>query len=110
ENGQEVIVPLLAAKITVFPDARLQLLYFQQRDVYSDDPFTDEIEPAEPFALGLLVKNVGAGAAKNLTIISAQPQIVENEKGLLIDFQIIGTKVGASNAVASLTATLGTVA
>ena len=37
---QEVIVPLLSAPLTVYPEARLNLVYFQQRDVYGDDPFT----------------------------------------------------------------------
>ena len=86
------------------PDARLELKYFQQRDVYSDDPFTLEVEPAEPFALGLIVKNNGAGAARNFRITSAQPKIVENEKGLLIDFKIIGTQVGTQALAPTLTA------
>jgi len=109
ENGQEVVVPLLSSTITVMPDARLELKYFQQRDVYSDDPFTPETEPAEPFALGLLVKNSGAGPAKNFRITSAQPKIIENEKGLLIDFKIIGTQVGTQALAPTLTANLGTI-
>ena len=78
DNGEEVIVPLLAAPITVYPQARLKLTYFQQRDVYGDDPFTPEVEPSEPFALGLIVKNVGAGLARDFQITSGQPKIVEN--------------------------------
>ncbi len=109
EGGQEVVVPLLSSTITVMPDARLELKYFQQRDVYSEDPFTVETEPAEPFALGLLVKNNGAGAAKNFRITSAQPKIVENGKGLLVDFQIIGTQVGTQALAPTLTANLGTI-
>jgi hypothetical protein len=109
DNGQEVTVPLLSATITVYPEARLQLRYFQSRDVYSDDPFTDEIEPAEPFALGLIAKNIGAGPARNFRITSAQPKIIENEKGLLIDFKIIGSQVGTNAAEPSLTAILGNI-
>ncbi len=109
EAGQEVVVPLLSSSVTVYPEARLALKYFQQRDVYSDDPFTPELEPAEPFALGVLVKNNGAGAAKNFHIISAQPKIIENEKGLLIDFKIIGTKVGGQDIAPTLTANFGTI-
>src|ERR1700675_3987846 len=90
---QQVVLPLLSAPITVYPEARLNLAYFQQRDVYSDDPFTPEVEPSEPFALGLIVKNVGAGAAHNFQITSGQPRIVDNEKGLLIDFSLIGTRI-----------------
>jgi len=109
DNGQEVTVPLLSSTITVYPEARLQLRYFQSRNVFSDDPFTDEIEPAEPFALGLIAKNVGAGAARNFRITSAQPKIIENEKGLLIDFKIVGSQVGTNAAEPSLTANLGTI-
>jgi len=109
ENGVEVVAPLLSSTITVFPEARMQLTYFQQRDVFSDDPFTDIVEPAEPFSLGLIAKNIGAGAAKNFRITSAQPEIIENQKGLLIDFKIIGTKVGAQELSPSLTANLGNI-
>lgn len=110
EAGQEIVVPLLASPIVVLPEARMVLQYFQQRDVFSDDPFTDEVEPAEPFVLGLLAKNQGAGWARNFRITSAQPRIVENEKGLLIDFKIIGTRVGSNAVAPSLTADLGFIA
>ena len=107
DNGEPVVVPLLSAPITVYPEAKLDLVYFQQRDVYGDDPFTPQIEPSEPFYLGLIVKNSGAGNANNFRITSGQPQIVDNEKGLLIDFRIIGTQVGDQQVTPSLTATLG---
>ncbi len=107
DNGQQVALPMLASPVTVYPDARLVLKYFQQRDVYSDDPFTLPVEPAEPFALGLIVTNTGGGIAKNFSITSAQPKIIENRKGLLIDFKIIGTQVGAESRDPSLTVNLG---
>ncbi|MGC3958042.1 MAG: CARDB domain-containing protein [Verrucomicrobiota bacterium] len=109
DDGQEVVVPLLSAPITVYPEAKLDLVYFQQRDVYGDDPFTLPIEPSEPYTLGLIAKNIGAGDAKNFEITSAQPQIIENEKGLLIDFRIIGTRVGSNAISPSLTAKLGSI-
>ncbi|PWU11941.1 MAG: hypothetical protein C5B50_22285 [Verrucomicrobia bacterium] len=107
QNGSLVQVPLLPQQITVFPDPVLHLLYFQQRDVYGDDPFTPEIEPSEPFDLGLMVKNSGYGKAFNFTIASGQPKIVDNEKGLLINFTLIGTEVGSNGITPSLTANLG---
>lgn len=55
--------------------------YYQQEISYSDDPFTDFIEPAIPFVLGTLVRNVGAGEATDVSLVSGQPEIVENEKG-----------------------------
>jgi hypothetical protein len=109
EEGQEVTVPLLPATILVMPDARLTLKYFQQRDVIGDDPFTDPVEPSEPFSLGLLALNNGKGTARNFRITSAQPKIVENEKGLLIDFVITGTQVGNNPVAPSLTANLGNI-
>ncbi len=109
DGGQEVVVPLVSAPITVYPEARLELLYFQTRDVFADDPFTDEVEPSEPFALGLLARNIGAGDARNFRITSAQPKIIENEKGLLIDFKIIGSQVGTNPAAPSLTVDLGNI-
>jgi len=109
DHGTQVEVPLFPDTITVYPDAYLEFKYFHQRDVFADDPFTDVIEPSEPFSLGLTVTNVGHGAARNLRITSAQPEIIENEKGLLIDFKIIGTRVGNEEVSPSLTADLGNI-
>lgn len=55
--------------------------YYQQEISYSDDPFTDFIEPAVPFVLGTLVRNAGAGEATDVSLVSGQPEIIENEKG-----------------------------
>jgi len=55
---------------------------------------TDERESSVPFTLGVAVKNDGYGTAFNLRITSAQPEIIENEKGLLVNFKIIGANVG----------------
>ena len=46
--------------------------------------------------------NVGGGTANNLSITTAQPQIVQNAKGLLDTFQIIGTQVGNQQVTPSL--------
>ncbi len=110
ENGTQVTMPLFPASITVIPDPRLELDYFLQRVVYSDDPFTaDIIEPAEPYPLGLILKNTGKGTAYNVNITSSQPEIIENEKGLLIDFKIIGTQVNTEQVSPSLTVNLGNI-
>src|SRR6185503_1592742 len=109
EDGREVVIPLLRAPITVLPEARLQLEYFQQRDVYSDDPFTPELEPAEPFALALRINNVGAGMARNFRIASAQPKIIENEKGLVIDFRLIGARIDEQPVPATFNLNFGNI-
>ncbi|MCX6904956.1 MAG: hypothetical protein NTW03_16050, partial [Verrucomicrobia bacterium] len=107
QDGHEVVIPLYSAPITVQPDPLLNVKYFHDRDVYSDDPFTPEIEPSIPFNLAVMVDNQGKGTAHNVRIISGQPQIVENEKGLLIDFKIIGSQVNGQAQTPSLTVDFG---
>jgi hypothetical protein len=111
ENGTTVTVPLLSTPITVYPQAELHLDYFHQRDVFADDPFTDDIvETSVPYSLAVLIKNEGKGEAKNLKITSGQPKIIDNEKGLLIDFQIIGSQVNGTGVSPSLTVNFGNIA
>ncbi|MFT4830294.1 MAG: hypothetical protein ACI95R_003010, partial [Halioglobus sp.] len=111
DQGTEVAIPLRSEEINVRPQAELELDYFLQRNVYSDDPFTEGVvETSVPFALGLLLQNVGAGDAMDLSITSAQPKIIENEKGLLIDFEIIGSSVNGEAVQPTLTADFGDVA
>ena len=109
-DGDEFAIPLYPAPITVLPEARLTVRYFHQRDVFSNDPHTPEIEPAIPYSLGMLIQNHGAGTARDLRITSGQPQIVENEKGLLIDFRLIASEVGGESITPSLTVNLGDIA
>lgn len=109
-DGTVLTVPLAPIPITVHPQPELHLEYYHQRDVRSDDPWTEDIEPSQPYELAVLVRNTGAGVARNLRIISAQPKIVENEKGLLIDFNIIGHEVDGQPLSPSLTAAFGDVA
>jgi Ca2+-binding RTX toxin-like protein len=110
ENGQVINVPLLSTGITVLPQAELYLDYFQSRNVYGDDPFTDATEVAVPFDLAVLVRNQGYGDAKNLRITSSQPKIIENEKGLLIDFNIIGSQLNGEDVTPSLAVNFGDIA
>ena len=110
QNGVQIDAAMTPAKIRVYPEAKLNLDYFWQRDVIGDDPFTPQVEASEPFYLGLQVTNVGKGAADDLTITSAQPKIVENEKGLLVDFSIIGSQIGSKAGSNSLTVDLGSIA
>ena len=100
-SGGAVTVPVFPATITVDPQAELQLNYFLQKDV---------VDPSEPATLGLLVTNVGGGTANNLSITTAQPQIVQNAKGLLDTFQIVGTQVGIQPETPSLTVDFGDIA
>ncbi|MFM7102296.1 MAG: hypothetical protein ACKO3N_14105, partial [Verrucomicrobiota bacterium] len=72
-----------------------------------DDPFTEAVEPSVPYSLAVLVRNRGSGVARDLRIASSEPRIVENEKGLLIDFDLIATEVAGRSLVPSLTAEFG---
>lgn len=107
QGGSTITMPLFPAPILVKPDPLLVLDYYWEKDVYGDDPFTPEIEPSIPFALGLRVSNNGNGVADDFRIIGSQPQIVENEKGLLVNFKIIGTQVNADTLTPIIGADLG---
>jgi hypothetical protein len=72
-DGVEVVSILWPDTITVKPDPILTVKYFLEKDVYSDDPFTPEIEPPIPFNLGTMIRNEGYGIAKDMKISSGQP-------------------------------------
>jgi hypothetical protein len=88
--------------IYVKPMPLLNLDYFLTKDVFGDDPLTTPIEPIEPYTLGVRIKNTGAATAKSVKIDSAQPRIVDNRQGLLINFQIIGSYLNDLAATPSL--------
>jgi hypothetical protein len=90
-GGEDTVLDVSPAVITVKPLPLLTLDYFFTQDVWADDPLTPAIEPVEPFTLGVRVKNTGYAAAKNLKIDSAQPKIIENNQGLLINFILTGS-------------------
>ena len=106
-DNENITIRLLPAPITVTPDPSLLVHYFWERNVIGDDPFTDEIENSVPFTLGVAVKNAGYGTASSLQITSGQPEIIENEKGLLINFNIIGAFIGNEMISPSLTVMFG---
>ena len=91
--GEDQTLDVSPDVITVKPLPLLTLDYFLQQNVWGDDPLTAEIEAIEPFTLGVRVKNNGFATAKNLKIDSAQPKIVENNQGLLINFTLTGSYV-----------------
>ena len=109
-DGENITIVLLPTKITVIPDPSLLVHYFWEKNVIGDDPFTDEVEPSVPFTLGVAIRNAGYGTANSLQITSGQPEIIENSKGLLINFMIIGANVGSESMSPSLTAAFGDLA
>ena len=106
-DNENLTIPLLPTLITVTPDPSLLVHYFWERTVVGDDPFTEEVEPSVPFTLGVIVKNAGYGVASSLTLSSGQPEIIENERGLLINYMIIGANIGNGSITPSLSLTLG---
>eukprot|EP00040_Diaphanoeca_grandis_P037627 m.246792 g.246792 ORF g.246792 m.246792 type:complete len:2910 (-) comp33851_c0_seq5:174-8903(-) len=92
-DGELETVALLPDYISVAPDAQLSIKYFWQEQVYADDPFTPDVEPSFPFSIAMMVHNFGNGVAKDYKVLSAQPRIVENEKGLLIAFRFVDSRL-----------------
>ncbi len=108
-GGEQTVTEVSPDYIFVKPMPLLALDYFLPRDVIGDDAFTPEIEPPEPFTLGVRIRNNGVGPARNVRIGSAQPRIVENDLGLLIDFRILGSYVDDAPAEPSLLIDFGEV-
>lgn len=96
-TGTVVTRDLFPVTLTVKPSPDLWLSYFMQRDVLGDDPLTkDIVEPSVDAEFSLLIHNRGAGEATNVKLASKQPEIVENEKGLLITFEITGSSLNGA--------------
>lgn len=106
-GGEEHVTEVTPDYIFVKPMPKLTLDYFLPRDVYGDDAFTAEIEPPIPFNLGVRIRNNGTGTAKAVKIDSAQPRIVDNQQGLLVNFVITGSEVNGNPATPSLLADFG---
>ena len=96
-TSDEIVYDLYPVEITVNPSPDLYVDYFMQRDILGDDALTlDVVEPSVPAELGVIINNKGAGMAKNVTLETAEPQIIDNEKGLAIDFAMYGASFNGS--------------
>lgn len=92
-GGKDEVVNVAPDSIVVKPQPALTLDYFLTQEVVGDNGFTPEIEPAEPYTLGVRINNTGYGFAKSVKIESAQPRIVENKQGLAVNFKILGSYI-----------------
>ncbi|XP_048249484.1 uncharacterized protein LOC124117058 [Haliotis rufescens] len=107
-DGSNFSIPLLPDTITVKPNPSLTVNYFKEKYVQGDDPMTsDVVEPVVPFTLAVMVSNGAYGVARQLKITSAQPEIIENEKGLLVAFKIIGAQLDTHPVSPSLSIDFG---
>ncbi|MDP4276184.1 MAG: T9SS type A sorting domain-containing protein [Bacteroidota bacterium] len=96
-SGTTVRRELYPVTLTVKPSPDLYLTYFMQRDVLGDDPLTlNVVENMEPAEFSVLINNKGAGDATKVKIAASQPQIVDNEKGLLIDFKLTASSLNGA--------------
>jgi len=109
-GGQDIEVAVAPEAVVVRPLPQLVLDYFLPKDVAGDDPFTPELEPSEPFTLGVRIRNDGGGTSHNTRIDTAQPQIVENRQGLAVNFQILNGFVGDEAAGKTLLLDFGDIA
>lgn len=107
-DGKQEVVSVNPARIIVKPEAQLILDYFMPYEVLGDNPFTQQVEAPVPFPLALRVLNAGYGAATKLKIDSAQPKIVDNKQGLLVNFKLLGSAVNDNPVSPSLTVPIGT--
>lgn len=101
-TGLTVTRDLFPVTLTVKPSPNLDLTYFMQRDIKGDDPLTEEVEPCEEAEFSLLINNVGYGDATDVKMFTEQPKIVDNEKGLLIDFELISSQLNGGEKTLAL--------
>ncbi len=99
----QVTRKLYPVMLTVNPTADIELDYFMQRDIFGDDPLTEGVvEPMHPAEFALIINNKGYGDAKNVRMLTHQPEIIDNEKGLLINFAIVGSQTNGQPASMTL--------
>ncbi|PUA27866.1 MAG: hypothetical protein B0W54_15170 [Cellvibrio sp. 79] len=108
-GGKEEVVTVADDSIVVKPQPVLTLDYFLTEEVVGDNGFTQEIEPAEPYTLGVRINNNGFGTAKSVKIESAQPKITENKLGLAVNFKILGSYLKDQPSTPSLLINFGNI-
>ena len=93
-DGKERHADLTEQLMTVKPTPELNLDYFMQRDIIADDAITkDVIEPAEEAEFAVLISNIGYGDAENLRMVTAQPEMVDNEESLFLQYKITSSQL-----------------
>lgn len=107
-TGLEVTRQLSPITLTVKPSPNLNLTYFMQRDILGDDPLTEEVEPSEEAEFSLLINNVGYGDATNVKMTTNQPEIVENEKGLNVKFDLMSSQLNGEDKTLALGGSVAT--
>lgn len=101
-SGLEMTRELETERLTVNPSPDLELIYFMQRDIYGDDALTNEVEPVVPAQFSLIINNKGYGDATKVKMSTQQPKIIDNEKGLLVDFEIVSSQLNGGDKTLSM--------
>ena len=107
-TGLEVTRDLTPITLTVNPSPNLDLTYFMQRDIKGDDPLTKEVEPSEEAEFSLLINNLGYGDATNVRMSTNQPEIVDNEKGLKVKFELMSSQLNGQEKTLALSGSVST--
>lgn len=107
-TGLEVTRDLTPITLTVKPSPNLDLTYFMQRDIKGDDPLTKEVEPSEEAEFSLLINNLGYGDATNVRMSTNQPEIVDNEKGLKVKFELMSSQLNGQEKTLALGGSVST--
>lgn len=107
-TGSQVVMELAPVTLTINPSPMLNLDYFMQRDVLGDDALTEEVEPSVEAEFSLLINNVGYGDATNVRMVTQQPQIIDNQKGLLIDFELVSSQLNGDEKTLALGGSVAT--
>lgn len=107
-TGLEVTRDLTPITLTVKPSPNLDLTYFMQRDIKGDDPLTKEVEPSEEAEFSLLINNLGYGDATNVMMSTNQPEIVDNEKGLKVKFELMSSQLNGQEKTLALGGSVST--
>ncbi|MBQ3631038.1 MAG: Ig-like domain-containing protein [Prevotella sp.] len=98
----EVTRDLYPVKLTVKPSPELDLTYFMQRDIYGDDAMTDDVEPMVPAEFAVIINNKGYGDATNVRMVTDQPKIIENKKGLFVNFEFVSSQLNGQEKTLAL--------
>lgn len=107
-TGLTVTRELAPITLSVRPSPDLNLTYFVQRDILGDDPQTEETEPSEEAEFSLLINNVGNGDATDVRMFTEQPEIIDNEKGLAVDFELVSSQLNGGDKSLALGGTVAT--
>ncbi|MBQ8467621.1 MAG: hypothetical protein IJ546_08020 [Prevotella sp.] len=102
-SGTRITRELFPVTLTVKPSPELDLTYFMQRDILGDDALTEDVvEPMIPAEFTVVINNKGYGDAANVRMVTEQPKIIENDKGLYIDFEILSSQLNGEDKVMAM--------